>query len=452
MRTVSAGISESFRQAPMGAMQVLTIALCTFMNALDGFDVLAMAFTAPAVSQEWGLPPGELGVLFSISIIGMALGSAFIAPIADHVGRKPLIMVCLLATGGGMLAAAQAGGIADLAVYRLVTGLGIGGLLPNFNALVAEYASNRRRDLCIGMMTMGYSVGAVLGGALAVYLLSTHGWRSVFLAGGVLTIGTSVMIALWLPESVDLLAVRRRPGALTKINRVLERMGLAPLGELPATLATAGGKAQSSLGSLFAPGAVRTTIATFACFFLVMMGYFVLLSWTPKFLVDIGLSTAAGISGSMLMNLAGIVGGMLLGWASGRFGLLKVGTIYFAACFAAVVLFCFGAHTAAFLIPLTAVIGFFMNGAIVTLYATAARVFPPEARATGTGLSLGCGRLGGAIGPLLYGLFVGWGISSPISLTLLVVPMVLGVLALRLALVGGGAMVTEGSRAAVATH
>ena len=131
------------KRTGMSALQLRVIALCTCVNMLDGFDILAMAYTAPAVGKLWALSPSRLGVLFSLGLTGMMAGSIFLAPLADRFGRRPMILSCLLVATLSMFAAANSGDLLSLGCARVATGLAIGAILPCMNTMVAEYASPR---------------------------------------------------------------------------------------------------------------------------------------------------------------------------------------------------------------------------------------------------------------------------------------------------------------------
>lgn len=415
----------------MSWFQIAAVAICVAINMLDGFDVLALALTAPSIARDWGLKPTELGVLFSASLAGMAIGSLTIAPIADRAGRRPTLLACLVLLSVGMIASAFAANVTQLGLLRFVTGLGIGGVLPSINTLVAEYSSSRRRDLNISIMTVGYSVGATIGGLASVYLVTHHGWRSVFLTGGMLSILMFPAAMALLPESLGFLVARRPDGALDAANRILLRLGHAPLDALPEQRT---GRTRPSFTALFAGAQRRSTVLASAAFLLVMLTFYFLLSWTPKMLVDMGMTVESGISGSVVMNLSGVVGGIALGWATARYGLRRMAIAYLGLCFASVVVFTLIPATTANLIAMAALIGFFMNGAVVCLYALAPRVFPPQVRATGTGLALGFGRLGGTLGPYLAGVLIAAGWSRTAYSATLAAPMLLAAVLFAIAL------------------
>src|SRR5687768_12674479 len=211
---------------PMRRLQIVVVALCIALNALDGFDVLAISFAAPGIAAEWGITRATLGVVLSMELFGMAAGSVLIGNVADRIGRRPTILACLIVMAAGMFLAAAASSVAALSMTRLLTGLGIGGMISSTSALVAEFSNDRRRGLNVALNIAGYSTGAILGGVLASALLAATGdWRTVFVLGGVMT-AIALPITFWLlPESIDSLMARRPADALVRINAILTRLG-----------------------------------------------------------------------------------------------------------------------------------------------------------------------------------------------------------------------------------
>ena len=167
--------------APMRRLQIVVVALCIALNALDGFDVLAISFAAPGIAAEWGITRATLGIVLSMELFGMAAGSVLIGNVADRIGRRPTILACLVVMAAGMFLAAAANGVAMLSITRLLTGLGIGGMISSTSAVVAEFSNARRRSLNVTLNIAGYSTGAILGGMVASALLAASGdWRAVF--------------------------------------------------------------------------------------------------------------------------------------------------------------------------------------------------------------------------------------------------------------------------------
>ncbi|MDH4874645.1 MFS transporter [Pseudomonas sp. BN515] len=389
---------------PMQRFQWLAIGICIVLNMIDGFDVLVMAFTSASVSAEWGLGGAQVGLLLSSGLFGMAAGSLFIAPWADRFGRRPLILFCLLLSAVGMLLSALSQSPLQLALLRGLTGLGVGGILASSNVVAAEYASRRWRGLAVSLQSTGYALGATFGGMLAVWLIGHWGWRSVFFAGGLATLAVIPLVLLWLPESLDFLIERRPRDALARVNALCRRLGLEPLEALPPAVPRTA--AEIGVRGLFAPSVRHTTFLIWATFFLVMFGFYFIMSWTPKLLVAAGLSAQQGITGGVLLSVGGIFGAALLGGLSARFRLAGVLGAFMLVTASLLVAFVFGATSLATALGLGLFIGLFANGCVAGLYALSPTVYDASLRATGVGWGIGIGRFGAILSPTVAGVLL----------------------------------------------
>lgn len=397
------------RNEPMGAFQIAAVAICVALNALDGFDVLAITFAGPGISREWGLGPGALGIVISTGLLGMGLGSLLVAPVADVIGRRPMIMLCLVAMAFGMLLSATSHDVYALSIWRVITGLGIGGMLASVNAMVAEYSNDQRRDLCVGLYTIGYPIGGVLGGAMAAWLLRHYDWRAVFIFGGAISAAFLPVVWWRLPESIDFLATKRASVALEKINDILRRMGHRAADVLHAPAAHETGHVLD----IFKSPLLSRTLIVCSAFFLHLITFYYALGWIPSIVANLGFAANVGASVSVWTNLGGILGGTLLGYFARRVGLKPL--VVFVMLASAVMLAAFG-RTEPELTTLKAVafvLGFFLFGGMVGLYAALARVYPTHVRATGTGFAIGLGRVGGILGPAIGGWLMSQGVDRP---------------------------------------
>lgn len=416
---------QHLKNGPMRRFQMGIIAICMLIAGLDGFDVLVVAYTAPAISADWNLGPTEIGLLLSSGLAGMGLGSLFVAPLGDKLGRRPVVIICMIILCLGMLVSSLTQSTAELALMRVITGLGIGGILANINILVSEYSSDKRRPLCISLMALGYPIGATLGGLLAVFLIEHHGWRSVYVFGGVAAAALLPAVLWLIPESLDYLWARRPANALAKSNSILQRLQLPPLDELPAHDTQAqedNVKGYSALiRNQYAPG----TLAACAVYFCVMLTAYFLLSWMPKMLTESGLSGSVGISGSLLMNLAGVCGCLLFGVFASRMGSRRLAAAFMIGLFGTAVTFAAVPASASALLVAALAVGFCLYTSINTLYVLVPQVFPTTLRSTGTGLAMTVGRLGAVAGPYIAGVLMTAGWSRPSYIFALAIPMLL---------------------------
>jgi benzoate transport len=401
--------SLRLRSEPMTSFQMVAVVICIGLNALDGFDILAITFAGPGITREWGLGPGALGIVISTGLVGMTIGSLGIAPLADTAGRRPTILLCLILMTVGMLLSATADSIMALVVWRVVTGLGIGGMLASINAMVAEYANDERRDFCVGLMAIGYPIGGVLGGMASAWLLAHFDWRAVFVFGGVASV--VILLAVWwrLPESIEFLVTKRPPDALNRINTILQRMHRPQISELPVRV----GQEHVSIWKAFEGALLTSTALICGAYFLYMLTCYYALGWIPSIVAALGFSASVGAEVSVWTNLGGIIGGALLGYLARHVGLKALASGAMLATALALAVF---GRTQPDLMALKAVafvLGFFLFASAVALYATFVRVFPTHVRATGTGLAIGLGRFGGMLGPALGGWLMAVGTSRP---------------------------------------
>src|ERR1700752_2320048 len=187
---------------PVGGFQIKLILACATVLFLDGFDTTAIGYVAPALAKEWNIGKSALGPVFSAGLFGLMIGALLFGPLADRLGRKKIIIFSTLAFGVGTLITAFASDVNTLFVVRFLTGLGLGGAMPNTVSLTSEFSPKRRRATMVMVMFVGFSIGAALGGLLAAALIPQFGWRSVFAVGGVAPMVLAPMLISGLPESV----------------------------------------------------------------------------------------------------------------------------------------------------------------------------------------------------------------------------------------------------------
>jgi benzoate transport len=418
--SASAGTLQAQLDArPFSALQWRVVALCWLVNVLDGFDLLAISFAAPAIAKAWQLGPQTLGVVFSSGLIGMTAGSLLLAPLADRVGRRPVILFASAVLGASTLATAAAGSVGSLMALRALTGLAIGALLPSLNTLVAEYAPDRRRNLAIAFMHLGYPVGGIAGGFLAGWLIPSTGWQGVFIAGGVFTLAIVPLLLLGLPESLQFLLSRDGAVRATAAARIATRLGI----DLAAARAQASVSVSTGWRAVLRRGWLAPGVALWSCFFLGNLTLYFLLNWTPTVLVEAGLPSSQAIRAGMLLNLGGGIGMLVLGQLSARWSMhgLMSGSFVLGG----LLIMALGQMTGASgsLFALTVLAGFFSLGGLIGLYSLAARLYPDGMRASGVGVALGAGRFGAILGPYTGGVLISLGWPMGRYFALLALPM-----------------------------
>ncbi|MFT7651329.1 MAG: benzoate transport [Limisphaerales bacterium] len=389
---------EVIDRGPMYGRQIMAVTICVFLNALDGFDVLSISFASPGIAAEWQIDRAALGIVLSMELIGMAIGSLLLGPAADKYGRRPLILACLVVMTLGMYTVAIADSVIELSIYRFVTGIGIGGMLAAINAMTAEYANEKYRHLCVIIMAGGYPLGAIVGGAIVSELMISYDWRVVFYVGAVMTVLFIPLVYFLLPESVAYLTQRNSMNALDEANQLLKRLGHAAASILPTQLP------KSSIAELFTPRLRRTTILLTVAYFAHIMTFYFILKWVPKLVVDMGFhpSEAGGVL--VWANVGGLLGCVALGLLSRKYSVRVLVMSVLVGATIMVAYFGRGQDNLTELAVVAGVAGFFTNGAIVGLYAIFAHVFPTNVRAGGTGFVIGLGRGGAALSPIVAGI------------------------------------------------
>ncbi len=401
---------ETLYRAPMSTLQILAVAVTVGLTALDGFDVLSISFASPGIASEWGIDRAALGIVLSMELIGMALGSIFLGGAADKIGRRPTMLGCLVLMTAGMSMVTTVKQISELEVWRFVTGLGIGGLLAASNAVAAEFSNHRRRNLSVSVMAIGYPVGAVVGGLIVKEMLRSHDWRSVFYFGGVITAAFIPLVFFLVPESVHWLTQKQPDRALQRINRTLVRMGHAAIAALPVIPPEV---LKRSVRDIFAPGLIVTTVLASLAYFFHIVTFYFLLKWVPKIVVDMHFSPSDATGVVVWANVGGALGGTALGLLSQRVSLkqLTIGVMLLSAVL--VIMFGRIGPDLNQLSLVCAAAGFFINAGIVGLYAIYAHAFPTHVRATGTGFAIGIGRGGSVLAPIAAGYLFKWGYPLP---------------------------------------
>lgn len=412
---------KAINQGKVTSMQIGVIIICWVINMLDGFDVLAIAYTAPTIKEQWQLAPDQLGVALSAGLVGMALGALFIAPLADRFGRRKIILWCLTVIGLAMLGTALAYSIETLFVARVITGLGVGGLLASMNTMVAEYSPDRRRSFAISFLQSGYPIGALAGGLVAAPLIPAYGWEMVFIAGGIASLLMVVLVFFFLPESLHYLVDRRPANALVQVNRILTKLKRSTIVQLPQAEEQ---PPHARFGEIFSGALQQHTLLLWVSFFMSMLTLYFLLLWTPQIIVDAGLPKDQGILVGATLNGGGLIGMLILGHYAERYGLYRLIVNFFLLAAISMAAFALVEASVDVLLVLAFVLGFFTIGGMIGLYTAAANIYPTRLRNTGLGWGIGIGRIGAIMGPNVAGVLMAIGWEQSDYFLLLTLPLI----------------------------
>ena len=421
-------VHEQIATRPLRPLQILVITLGVLINMVDGFDLLAASLVSPIITREWQLKPEMLGMLFSAGLLGTATGALVLSPIADLYGRRNAILVNLAFMSVGMFLSAGADSVWQLTVLRFITGMGVGAMASCVGTLVFEYCSHRTRSLGLGLVTIGYNVGVVIGGIVSLWIIDAFGWRSIFVFGGVMSALLIPVVYLLLPESLDFMVARPKKDTLARLNGVLRRLDLPEFERLPPPTPQA---ARSSPLDLLRNPILPRLLMMQLAYFLYMLSSYFFLNWNNQLTTDAGFSDRGGLSISILTNVGGIAGGVIVGLLAFKLPLRRLATATLIAMGLAIAAFGFAAASFGFTVVSSMITGFCIFGGAVVLYATGAATFPARVRATGMGLSMTAGRFGAFVGPLSAGFLLGqWGAGRIWTCLILAVPVMLSAIAL----------------------
>jgi AAHS family 4-hydroxybenzoate transporter-like MFS transporter len=397
-------VAEFIDAQPVGEFQIRLLLLCAMVLFFDGFDTQAIGYVAPALAKEWGLTKGALGPVFSAGLFGLMLGALAFGPLADRIGRKKIIIFSTLAFGIGALVTAFVQDVNTLLAIRFLTGLGLGGAMPNAIATTAEFNPRRRRATMVMIMFAGFSIGAALGGMLAAVLIPAFGWRSVFIVGGAAPLLLVPILALRLPESVRFLALTGRANA-----RVAELLALvnpaAAFAPETQFVVHEPGLAGVPVLHLFKEGRTLATLLLWVVFFMSLLELYFLSNWLPTVLNDLGASVSMAVAIGSMLQVGGVVGVFTLGSIIDRFSFRALTLVYFIAVFAVGAIGQLG-HSVVFVTIAIFITGFCIVGGQTAANALAAGFYPTSVRSTGVGWALGIGRVGSIVGPLVGGVLL----------------------------------------------
>jgi AAHS family 4-hydroxybenzoate transporter-like MFS transporter len=398
-------VAEIIDQQPLSRFQITTIVLCALVMVLDGFDTQCIGFLVPSIADTFHLPLKAFTPVFAWGLIGFMTASMVMGPVADRWGRKWPVVISTLIFATFATLTGRATSFHEIVIFRALTGLGLGGAMPNVVALTSEYAPKRLQRVFVSTLFFGMPLGALLGGLAASAMIPAWGWRSVFYLGGILPLVVALVLIKALPESVKYLAVRS--GDSRKIAAIMAR--IAPgLAEVPASSLIELDRRSKGLPVkyLFVEGRGFGTILLWVPFFMNLLMIYFIVSWLPALLRQAHMPVSAGVKAISMFSLAGIIGSLAQGRLMNRYGAYAVMVSEFLVSTLLIGSLAFAAGSLPFIMAVTFVLGFTIQGAQGGLNALAASFYPTAMRSTGVGWALGIGRIGSIVGPVLGGVML----------------------------------------------
>jgi AAHS family 4-hydroxybenzoate transporter-like MFS transporter len=415
-----AGLIDSQK---VGHFQIQVLLLCASAMFVDGFDTQAMGYVAPALSAALAVKPGALGLVFAAGGLGAILGGLVLAPYADRVGRKPIIIGSMLFFAVCTLLISLANTVPQLMWMRFAIGLGLGGVVPNALALTAEWVPKKFRVTLVLMTWLGFSFGSALAGPITAHILDAHSWRSVFVFGAILPIAITPLLIWKLPESVY--GLTQRGADERQIASMLARMNPSLVFPEPVHFINSEKKEKGfPVALLFREGRARMTLLLWAMFFMNLLALFFLNSWLPTVLHKAGLAQHAAIVIAALLHFGGIAGGLAIAPLCDRFNPYLVLACAYILSGTFITAIGMAGNKAMWAIAATFCAGFFTFGAQNSANAIAATRYPTAMRSSGIGWALGIGRTGQIVGPLIGGILLSLHWSTSGILYVIAVPSI----------------------------
>ena len=416
--------------APIGKMQWRVIICCFLVVMMDGFDTAAIGFIAPAIRDHWQLTAGDLAPLFGAGLLGLTAGALLCGPLSDRLGRKRVIEWCVALFGLFSLLSAFSPNLEALIILRFLTGLGLGGAMPNTITMTSEYLPARRRGALVTLMFCGFTLGSALGGIVSAQLVAVIGWHGILVLGGVLPIVLFFALLAVLPESPRWLVRRQRPQA--EIRRTVSAMTGERYDDAEFWLDEPAATQKGSISQLFAGRQLTITLMLWVVFFMSLLIIYLLSSWMPTLLNHRGIDLQHASWVTAAFQVGGTLGALMLGVLMDKFNpfwVLAVSYALGAVCIVMIGLSENGLWMMALAIFGT---GIGISGSQVGLNALTATLYPTQSRATGVSWSNAIGRCGAIAGSVSGGVMMAMNFSFDTLFFVIAVPAAISAVVLTL--------------------
>jgi MFS transporter, AAHS family, 4-hydroxybenzoate transporter len=410
----------------MNRFNAKIVIFCFFIILFDGYDIGALAYAGPSLVKAWGITSmAALGVAFSSGLFGVLFGSPILGWVGDRWGRNRAIVLSCLIIGVFTFATIWASSLQELIYLRFITGIGIGGMLPNTITLNAEFAPRRFRATMIIIMFSGITFGGAVPGPVAAWLVPTHGWQVLFLIGGIAPLAIGAAAALWLPESIKYLAARpdRRAETVKMLHALDPNLAIAPATRIVLSDDTVYAAFRPT--QLFAEGLHWITPLLWICFICNLMSFYFVNTWLPTVLTAASVPISHAALSTSLFQIGGTLGGLALSRPIDKMGLAPV-CVLFVLSLVIAPFIGYAKEPEWLLMTIVFLAGFTLLGLQFGLNATSALIYPTSIRSNGSGWAFAIGRFGSISGPIIAGVLIGMHLSIENLFLFLIGPLAVG--------------------------
>lgn len=403
----------------------------------DGFDLTIYGAVVPTLMKEWGISAVQAGMYGSYALFGMMFGALIFGTLADKLGRKKIIMICVFIFSVFMLLAGLAPSPEMFGLFRFITGLGLGGMMPNVIGLISEYSPEGLRSRMIATIMAGYSIGGVVAALLSMILITNFGWESVFFFGALPILFLPFLVKL-LPDSVgSLMAKNDHKG----IQKILVKVNTAYKPSENETFVLNKKQDSSPVKNLFTEKRALLTVMIWLTYFMSLLMIYGLNTWLPKFMTEAGFPLGSSLSFLLALNVGATIGAILMGWLADRWGVGRALILFFVI--AAITITSLGYATNMILLyVLVAIAGAATVGTQNLTHSYTSQFYPITMRSTALGWALAVGRIGGILGPTIGGILLASQLTLQVNFLVFAIPGVIAALAVFLANQQGEKVIT----------
>ena len=428
MTQQSINVNEVVDKAKFQKFHLSIVLWCLFIVIFDGYDLAINGVTLPLLMQEWNMTSVQAGMLASTALAGMMFGAMFFGMLADKIGRKNVILICVALFSGFTFLGGFASNPTEFGILRFIAGLGIGGVLPNLVTLTSEYAPKKLRSTLVTVMFSGYAVGGIFAALLGVQFTPSFGWQIMFFIAGIPLLALP-LIWKYMPESLTFLVKEKNynPAAkiINKIDSSFKATAFTPMSLEEQKLPNA------SVKSLFTDNRAMTTLLLWCCFFMCLLMTYALGSWLPKLMMAAGYSLGSSLIFLLSLNIGAVIGTITGGILADKFHLKPVVISMFAI--GAISLFGLSFNSPPIIIYiLVALAGATSIGTSILIYSYVAQSYPVAVRSTGIGWASAVGRIGAIVGPIVIGILLAMELPHKWNFIAVAIPALIGVIAVSL--------------------
>jgi len=411
-------------EARFGALHATILLICTLIIVADGYDLAIIGAALPSVMKDLNVTPAQAGMMVSAGFAGLMIGAIFAGMLADRVGRRKTMAVCVVLFSIVTVCTGLVHDAVLFSMVRFVAGIGIGGVMPCVVAHVTEFAPRKHRATMVTVSFSGFAIGGMLAAVLGNTMIEAHGWRSVFFVAALPLVVVPFAVEL-LPESIAYLVRAHRVAELRDVVRRLNpQFVMLPDDDfvVPACSSAVFACDDVSVGRLFSDGRLCSTIMFWLASFMCVFVIYGLASWLAKMMTSAGYSLASALHLLLALNVGALVGGVCAGPLADRLP-IKVVLCSFYLLASMAILISGSSVPVTWLYVTTGFLGASTYGGQMLTYAYAAQFYPPAIRSSGVGWVTGVGRLGAILAPIAFGALMALQLPRHQNFLLIAVPM-----------------------------